>query len=395
MIFYFSLAVIVIAILSGFLMMYKLPSPGTTPLDDVSTERKAVPSLDSLAIENDPVTRKDSPSLTIIIPARNEQMRLPNLLASLAIQDFRAYELIVVDDQSDDETASLASAAGAKVIRTERLEEGSWIGKSFACWTGAQAASGEWLLFLDADTRLEKPDSLRRLMSVYGRMNGSGILSLQPYHQTKKIYESFSTIFNIIVIAGMNSFTPWGDKFKSAGSFGPCIMLNKEEYFRTGGHSAISGAVMDDLALGVLYQKNDLKTVGMSGRGLISFRMYPEGFRSLFEGWTKSFGTASSSTHPFVFAMIIAWISGGFSTVALLIRSLMEGSPLWITVSSLAVLIYMVQLIIQARRTGNFKIFVLVLYPLQHIFFTVLFMWSLYMTKVLHTVNWRGRKIKV
>lgn len=266
MIFYFSLAVIVIAILSGFLMMYKLPSPGTEPLEDVSTERKAVPSLDSLAIENDPVTRKNSPSLTIIIPARNEQMRLPNLLASLAIQDFRAYELIVVDDQSDDETASLASAAGAKVIRTERLEEGSWIGKSFACWTGAQAASGEWLLFLDADTRLEKPDSLRRLMSVYGRMNGSGILSLQPYHQTVKIYESFSAIFNIIVIAGMNSFTPWGDKFKSAGSFGPCIMLNKEEYFRTGGHSAISGAVMDDLALGVLYQKNALKTVGMSGR---------------------------------------------------------------------------------------------------------------------------------
>lgn len=58
MIFYFSLAVIVIAILSGFLMMYKLPSPGTEPLEDVSTERKAVPSLDSLAIENDPVTRK-------------------------------------------------------------------------------------------------------------------------------------------------------------------------------------------------------------------------------------------------------------------------------------------------------------------------------------------------
>ncbi|NLT12330.1 MAG: glycosyltransferase family 2 protein [Clostridiaceae bacterium] len=405
MIFYFSLAVIAIAILSGFLMMYKLPSPGTVrnaesspesqATTSASTARKTLPSNDSQAMENGPETRQDLPSLTIIIPARNEQMRLPNLLSSLAIQDFREFELIVVDDQSEDETASLAKAAGAKVIRTARLEEGSWIGKSFACWTGALAARGEWLLFLDADTRLEKTDSLRRLMSVYGRMNGSGVLSLQPYHQTKKLYESFSAIFNIIVIAGMNSFTPWRDKFKSAGSFGPCIMLNREEYFRTGGHSAISGAVMDDLALGVLYQKNDLKTVGMSGRGLISFRMYPEGFRSLFEGWTKSFGTASSSTHPFVFTMIIAWISGGFSTVALLVHSLMEGSPAWIGISSLTVLIYMVQLIFQARRTGNFNILVLILYPLQHIFFTVLFMWSLYMTKVLHTVNWRGRKIKV
>ncbi len=232
-------------------------------------------------------------------------------------------------------------------------------------------------------------------MSAYTKMQGSGILSLQPYHRTKKIYESFSAIFNIIVIAGMNSFTPWGERFTSAGSFGPCIMMNRQEYFQTGGHKTVSSAVMDDLALGVLFQKHGLATIGYSGRGLISFRMYPEGFRSLFEGWTKSFGTASSSTHPFVFAMIIAWISGGFSTVALLVRAIIDGSPLWLTAAIVSVLVYMLQLIFQARRIGNFKIYMLVLYPLQHLFFTVLFLWSLFMTKVLHTVNWRGRKIKV
>ncbi|NLW11090.1 MAG: glycosyltransferase family 2 protein, partial [Clostridiaceae bacterium] len=335
------------------------------------------------------------PKLTIIIPARNEQQRLPPLLESLAKQDIQYHELIVVDDQSDDDTGLLALAAGARVIRTDRLDDESWIGKSFACWTGAQASSGDWLLFLDADTRLETTDSLRRLMSAYTKMQGSGILSLQPYHRTKKIYESFSAIFNIIVIAGMNSFTPWGERFTSAGSFGPCIMMNRQEYFQTGGHKTVSSAVMDDLALGVLFQKHGLATIGYSGRGLISFRMYPEGFRSLFEGWTKSFGTASSSTHPFVFAMIIAWISGGFSTVALLVRAIIDGSPLWLTAAIVSVLVYMLQLIFQARRTGNFKIYMLVLYPLQHLFFTVLFLWSLFMTKVLHTVNWRGRKIKV
>lgn len=123
--------------------------------------------------------------------------------------------------------------------------------------------------------------------------------------------------------------------------------------------------------------------------------MYPEGFRSLFEGWTKSFGTASSSTHPLVFAMIIAWISGGFSTVALLVKTIVDGSPVWIVVAVLLALVYMLQLIFQARRTGNFNLLLLILYPLQHIFFTVLFLWSLFMTKVLHTVKWKGGKIKV
>lgn len=375
MLYIFSLVVILIAIVSGFLMLWKLPAPGAgKEKDNRNAERP----------------RK----LSMIIPARNEELRLPSLLESLKMQDLKDYELIIVDDQSEDGTAAVAGAAGARVIMTNRLED-SWIGKSFACWTGAQAASGDVLLFLDADTKLEKPDSLRRLLASYEQMGGSGILSLQPYHKTKKLYESFSAIFNIIVIAGMNSFTPWGSKFKSAGSFGPCILLRRDEYFLTGGHQAISGAVMDDLALGVLFQERGLKTVGMSGRGVISFRMYPEGFRSLFEGWTKSFGTASSSTHPLVFAMIIAWISGGFSTVALLVKTIVDGSPVWIVVAVLLALVYMLQLIFQARRTGNFNLLLLILYPLQHIFFTVLFLWSLFMTKVLHTVKWKGRKIKV
>lgn len=375
MLYIFSLVVILIAIVSGFLMLWKLPAPGAgKEKDNRSAERP----------------RK----LSMIIPARNEELRLPSLLESLKMQDLKDYELIIVDDQSEDGTAAVAGAAGARVIMTNRLED-SWIGKSFACWTGAQAASGDVLLFLDADTKLEKPDSLRRLLASYEQMGGSGILSLQPYHKTSKLYESFSAIFNIIVIAGMNAFTPWGSKFKSAGSFGPCILLRRDEYFLTGGHQAISGAVMDDLALGVLFQERGFQTVGMSGRGLISFRMYPEGFRSLFEGWTKSFGTASSSTHPLVFAMIIAWISGGFSTVALLVKTIVDGSPVWIVAAALLTLVYMLQLIFQARRTGNFNLFLLILYPFQHIFFTVLFLWSLFMTKVLHTVNWKGRKIKV
>lgn len=375
----YSLAVILLAIVSGFLMLWKIPQASRSD------------SLPPNPGENVPGDRK---SLSIIIPARNEEHRLPPLLDSLAQQDIQDFEWIVVDDQSEDRTGEIAAAAGARVIRTEDRDE-RWIGKSYACWRGACAATGTRLLFLDADTRMESSDSLRRILATYEAAGAGGILSFQPYHRVVHLYESLSTLFNIIVMAGINVFTPWSKRLKGAGAFGPCILCDRDEYFRTGGHEAIGGAVMDDLALGDLYRKNGLQVLCYSGRGLISFRMYPEGFGQLFEGWTKNFGTASQSTHPFVFALIIAWISGGFSTTALLIRALAYGSTGWIITAGAAYLAYMLQLIVQARRTGNFHLPVLILYPLLHLFFTILFLWSLFLTKVLHTVRWRGRNIKV
>lgn len=373
----FSLVVIGLALLCGFLMLWRIPWAMKAGSDAGSNDMA-----------------ESALSLSVIIPARNEINRLQPLLDSLAGQSYKSYELIVVDDQSTDGTDKMAAVAGARVLRTEDLSD-RWIGKSFACWTGALAAKGKWLFFLDADTKLETADSLERIVESYLMVGASGILSFQPYHQTRHLYESFSALFNIIVMAGMNVFTPWKDKFRSAGSFGPSLICDRDEYFSTGGHEAVSAAIMDDLALGELFMSHNLKVRCYGGRHLISFRMYPEGFRQLFEGWTKNFGTASQSTHPFVFALIIIWISGGYSTTALLIRSLLSGSSVWIITAGAAYITYMLQLFWQARRTGNFSTLLLIFYPLLHIFFTVLFLWSLFLTRVLHIVSWRGRKIKV
>jgi 4,4'-diaponeurosporenoate glycosyltransferase len=162
-----------------------------------------------------------------------------------------------------------------------------------------------------------------------------------------------------------------------------------------GGHAAIRGAILDDLALGSLFQQKGLPVTGYGGRGLIHFRMYPEGFCSLWEGWTKNFASGASRTHPLLMVMIVFWIGGAFSSVLLTVRSSRLGDPGWIMVSILMVMLYMLQMVWLARRTGDFHPLALVLYPLLHVFFVIVFVWSLFRTRVLHSVRWRGRSIKL
>lgn len=336
----------------------------------------------------------DSQAVSVIIPAYNESKRLRPLIESLNKQNQPPLEILVVDDHSTDGTGQLANSLGCRVILADRVEPG-WVGKSRACWSGAKKARGSVLVFLDADTRLEHPDALAELVMAFASLDQQGILSVQPYHRVKKLYESFSAIFNIIVLSGLNRFSILGSKLKGTGAFGPCLICDRDTYFFTGGHQTIRAAVLDDLALGNLFSSYQLPVECVSGRGVISFRMYPEGFGQLLEGWTKNFATASSSTHPIVLALIILWIGGGFSTAGVLIRALMAEGPAVILAAILVTLAYLAVFLFQARRAGNFHWLVLVFFPLHVLFFAFLFTWSMYLTKIRRSVSWRGRNIKV
>lgn len=359
-----------LALVSGFLMLWKIP----------------------LAHKKDQQISLGK-TVSIIIPARNEENRLPKLLNSLKEQSVYNIEIIVVDDDSKDQTVEIAKGYSAQVIQRASSEED--IGKSAACWRGAQKSDGDWLLFLDADTCFEDQFSLQHLLDTYQTVGGDGILSFQPYHEITHLYENVSAIFNIILMAGMNTFTPLGDKFKAAGSFGPCILCTSEEYFSAGGHKEIQGAIMDDLALGELFAKKRFPVRCYSGKETISFQMYPEGMKTLVEGWTKSFGTAAQSTHPIVTLMISSWISGSFFSMIALIGALSTTHYSLLVATSLLCILYLTQFYWLARRVGNFKFYALVFYPFQFLFFVGLFVWSLILTKVFHRVKWRGRNIEV
>ncbi|REB06476.1 glycosyltransferase [Sporosarcina sp. BI001-red] len=365
-----NLSIGLLAIGIGILMFWKLPVP-------LSRKSGQIPL----------------PLVSIIIPARNEAGRIKPLLRSLQQQNFQSFELLVVDDDSSDGTAAIATEYGAEVIRNRTKSSGS--GKSLACWHGAKQSRGHWLLFLDADTFFTDEDSLERLLLFYQRKGAAGILSLQPYHTVFRLYENLSAVFNIIVIVGMNLFTVGKRPFKTAGSFGPCIVCNKGDYFLTGGHKKIQSAIMDDLALGQAFLNKNLPVTCFGGKGTISFRMYPEGFNSMVEGWCKSFAIGSKSTHPVIMLMVIVWISGSFISVGELVSSIVVGDPVHIFLSASLYALYAIQTGWFSRRCGSFKWWIFLFYPVLFIFFTGVFLYSLFRVHILRSVKWKNRKIDI
>ncbi|MFS0840146.1 glycosyltransferase [Paenibacillus sp. 1P03SA] len=259
-----------------------------------------------------PAERK-SPSggrhVSVIVPARNEEGRLPPLLASLAAQSVPPGEIIVVDDGSTDGTAALARRSGARVVAPGPLPAG-WLGKPWACHRGTEAARGSVFVFLDADIRLEE-DGLERLLAVQARKGG--LLSVQPYHEVKRPYEHLSAFFNLIVPASTAAFTPFGDMVAPKASFGPCIVCSRADYTAAGGHWAVRGEVLENLALGRRFQASGLPLVCRAGRGTVAFRMYPEGMGSLVRGWSKSFASGARTTALPVLLAVVLWLAGGAS----------------------------------------------------------------------------------
>ncbi len=115
------------------------------------------------------VVKNNMSCLSIIIPARNEERNLTFLLESLQLQN-ATFEVIVVDDNSTDDTEMVAKAFGVKVVHPGALPAG-WLGKSWACWNGAREAKGSVLLFLDADITIEK-DGIEKVFFYYQQHGG-------------------------------------------------------------------------------------------------------------------------------------------------------------------------------------------------------------------------------
>ena len=139
-----------------------------------------------------------------MLSARDEAHNIAKLLKSINQQDTKPHEVIVVNDSSTDDTAGVAAGHGARVIDAQALPDG-WMGKPWACYQGAEAATGDWFLFLDADTELHSD-----AMSVFQQLSEStdSVHSVCPYHQVKSPYEQLSAFFNTMMLAGSNAFSP-------------------------------------------------------------------------------------------------------------------------------------------------------------------------------------------
>jgi chlorobactene glucosyltransferase len=181
------------------------------------------------------------PSLSIIVPARDEQSNLHHLLPSLCGLDYAGkLEVIVVDDDSTDQTAAVAASYGARVISLESLPSG-WYGKPYACHVGAGAANGDWLLFTDADT-VHTPDGLARAVS-YAKAQRVDGLTFHLGHTTNGWLDSVTLLAAFVALfAGLAH-----DHVSMNGQY---ILLERDVYRKSDGFAAVRQEPLEDLALG-------------------------------------------------------------------------------------------------------------------------------------------------
>lgn len=323
-------------------------------------------------------------SLSIVIPARNEENNIPRLLQSISDSAQKPFEVLVVDDASTDNTALVARSLGAIVIASASLPIG-WTGKTWACHQGALRATGDSLLFLDADTYFVA-GGLDRIITIWQRECDSRlVLSLLPYHVTNTMHEQLSLFFSILTAAGAGGF----GVVAAPQLFGQSLLITKETYFAAGGHAGVRGFILENLHLAPLLRSSGAHILCLSGRGALHMRMFPEGFRQMSDSWTKAFVHGAAASGGSILASAIIWISALWSTILLLIAPHDYGR------SSLAVvyILLALQLAWFARRLGSYELFTCLLYPLPLTYYCVVFGRSAIRRMLGRKTAWRGREI--
>ncbi len=226
------------------------------------------------------------PTVSVIIPARDEEASIGACLRSVISQIGVDFEILVVDDQSTDSTRAIAeSFAGVKVISMHELPTG-WSGKCNAVWTGARAACGEWLLFTDADT-VHLPGSLLRNVQEV-RRDKLSLLSYSPEQDVSGILQW--AVMPAIFAELACTYPPTGvndPKSAVAAANGQYLLISREAYDAVGGHQAVCSSLLEDLELATLVKASGRMVRLRYGKAVVRTRMYRNA-HSLVEGWTKN-----------------------------------------------------------------------------------------------------------
>lgn len=231
------------------------------------------------------------PRISVVVACRNEEAGVRKAITSLLAQDYPSYEVVVVDDRSDDATGEILRqlAADHPALRLARVDElpAGWLGKTNALQQGAAAASGDWLLFTDADV-VFAPDTLRRAM-VWALRDGLGHAVALPHFIAPGFLErSFVSLFGMFLLLDLRI-----DDLGRAGSrahigLGAFNLVRRDAYQSIGGHERLRLEVADDVKLGLVLRRSGVRQGCADSGGLVRVR-WQQGFVASMRGLVKNF----------------------------------------------------------------------------------------------------------
>ncbi len=284
---------------------------------------------------------ENAPKLSVLIPARNEALRIGPCASSLARQGYPDYEVLVLDDHSEDATVETLRALGYSEEATARLRilKGAplppgWTGKAWACHQLAAAARGEWFLFTDADTE-HAPATLASVLAM-AREAGAGLLSAWPRLLMKSWSEKLVLpMLHLAFVYYPHAFWEWLQRDPArlrrvppairrgfGAANGQFIFVSRAAYAQIGGHAACRSHMVEDLALGRAAAREGVRMLNCDGSALVSVRMYTS-FAEVWEGFTKNiraafenalglyFLTGACLGALFFFPFVFVWFAPG------------------------------------------------------------------------------------
>jgi glycosyltransferase involved in cell wall biosynthesis len=332
------------------------------------------------------------PRVSVIVPARNEEADIEQGLSSLLALDYDNYEVIVVDDRSTDRTGEIIDRVAAspaahgclRVVHVSELPSG-WLGKPHAMWSAGLQATGEWLLFTDADV-LFKPEVLRRALS-YAEAEQADHVVVFPRMIMKRPGERmmiafFQTLFTF-------GHRPWRvadpntDDHMGVGAFN---MVRRTAYDAVGTYKALRMEVLDDMKLGKVIKKAGLRQRNVFGEDLISIR------------WARgAMGVVDNLTKNFFAVLSFQWWRTVASAVALFYLNLWPFVGLWLAhgwgrLPYAIALGSMFLIYLGMSFRSSIPAYYFVLHPVSTVLFEYTLLRSMFLTLWNDGVTWRGTK---
>jgi cellulose synthase/poly-beta-1,6-N-acetylglucosamine synthase-like glycosyltransferase len=342
--------------------------------------------------DRSPVLPTGNPRVSIIVPACNEEETVEEALGRLLALDYDNYEVIVVDDRSTDATGEILDRVATspqahgclKVIHIDALPSG-WLGKTHAMWTAAQQATGEWILFTDADV-LFKPDSLRRALA-YAEAEPADHVVLFPRMIMKRPGEKMMiAFFQTLFVFGHRPWKvaePDTEDHMGVGAFN---LIRRKVYESVGTYKALRLEVLDDMKLGKVVKKAGYAQRNVFGGDLISIR------------WAKgAMGVVRNLTKNFFAIMSFQWLRALLSCAALLFLNLWPFLGVWLAhgwarLPYAVALFSMFSIYFGMSLHSSVPPYYFVLHPISTVLFTYTMIRSMCLTLWRGGVVWRGTK---
>jgi glycosyltransferase involved in cell wall biosynthesis len=257
-----------------------------------------------------PASDSQSPRISLIFAARDEQEKLPAALLTLAAIDYPNLEIIAVDDRSQDATGQILldfvrSHERFRVLRISQLPSG-WLGKPHALQQAYEVSTGDWLLFTDADVRFA-PDLLRRAIAVVKQRNLDHLTLFGDVEMFGFWETVLLTFFGLAFYLANDPYRVSNSRSRAYVGIGAFQLISRAAYQTCGTHRRLAMEVVDDMKLGKLVKQAGLRSAVGAAQDLLVVRWHA-GVGNLIRGVTKNFFAALGYNLPFVIVAIAAML---------------------------------------------------------------------------------------